>query len=89
MPDRSDEFRKAAADCLALARTAIDPLTRTSLLTPAQKWCRLADDPATDFNVIVRELDDQQMSKPVMQQQQQAQPKREVGRLVRSRSCIQ
>jgi hypothetical protein len=36
MPDRSDEFRKAAADCVALARTTNDPTTRTSLLIMAQ-----------------------------------------------------
>jgi hypothetical protein len=77
MPDRSDEFRKTAADCLALARTTIDPLTRTSLLTLAQKWYKLADGPASDFNAVLRKFNDQPMSKSVMQQQQQAQPKKD------------
>jgi hypothetical protein len=78
MPDRSDEFRKAAADCVALARSTTDPTTRASLLIMAQKWYELANGPATDFNAIVQEFNDQQMSKPVTQQQQQVQqPKRE------------
>lgn len=82
MPDRSDEFRKAAADCVALARTTIDPVTRTSLLTMAQKWYDLANGPATNFDAIVRDFNDRQMispsgSKPVMQQQQQIQPKKD------------
>jgi hypothetical protein len=75
--DRSDEFRKAAADCIALARTTSDPTTRTSLLIMAQKWYDLAKGPATDFNALVQEYNDQQMSKPVTQQQRQVQPKRE------------
>ena len=76
--DRFYEFRKAAADCVALARTTNDPTTRTSLLIMAQKWYDLANGPATDFNAIVQEFNDQQMSKPVTQQQQQVQqPKRE------------
>jgi len=74
MPDRSDEFRKAAADCVALARTTSDPVMRTSLLTMAQKWYDLANGSATNFNAIVREFNDRQMSRPVMQQQQQQQP---------------
>ena len=75
--DRSDEFRKAAADCVALARTTSDPMMRTNLLTMAQRWYDLANGPATNFDAIVREFNDQQMSKPVMQQQQQIQPRKE------------
>jgi len=88
MPDRSDEFRKAAADCLALARNTVDPVTRTNLLTMAQKWFKLANGPATDFDAILRQFNDQQMTtlpaappgetaQPVMQQQQQVQPKKD------------
>ena len=42
-PDRSDEFRKAAADCLALLRVTTDPKTRVSLLVMAQRWFDLAN----------------------------------------------
>ena len=52
MPDRSDEFRKAAAECLARARNTVDPVTRANLLTLAQKWFKLANGPATDFNAV-------------------------------------
>jgi hypothetical protein len=68
MPDRSDEFRKAAADCVALARTTSDPRTRASLLTMAQKWYDMATGSATNFNAIVREFNDEQMVRPVTQQ---------------------
>ena len=88
MPDRSDEFRKAAEDCLARARHTVDPVTRTNLLTLAQKWFKLANGPATDFDAILRQFNDQQMgtlpaappgesARPVMQQQQQVQPKKD------------
>jgi hypothetical protein len=43
MSDRSDEFRKAAQDCLQLARATSDPGTRAALLLMAQKWFDLAD----------------------------------------------
>jgi hypothetical protein len=75
MPERSDEFRKAAADCVALARDATNPIRRANLLTMAQRWYDLANGPVTDFNAIVREFNDQQMARPVMQQQQ-IQPKK-------------
>jgi hypothetical protein len=79
MADRSDEFRRAAANCVAIARTTADPATRVSLLTMAQRWYDLANGPAVNFDAIVREFNDRQMSdisKPVMQQQQQIQPRK-------------
>jgi hypothetical protein len=39
----SDEFRRAASQCLQLARLASDPSIRTSLLLMAQKWSDLAN----------------------------------------------
>ena len=80
MPDRSDEFRNRAAHCIAIARTTDDPATRAILLTMAQRWYDLANGPATDFDALVRDFNDRQLSdppKPVMQQQQQIQPKKE------------
>jgi hypothetical protein len=77
--DRFDEFRKAAANCVALARTTSDPKMRASLLTMAQKWYDLANGSPMNFEAILREFNDEQMSKPVTQQQQQVQPKRAVG----------
>ena len=37
---RSDEFRKAATECLALAQKTTDAGTRLSLLTMAEKLSR-------------------------------------------------
>jgi hypothetical protein len=79
MPDRSDQFRKAAADCIAVARATTDPAIRLRLLTMAQRWYDLANGPAINFDAIVREFNDRQMSdhpKPAMQQQQQNQPRK-------------
>jgi hypothetical protein len=75
--DRFDEFRKAAANCVALARTTSDPKMRASLLTMAQKWYDLANGSPMNFEAILREFNDEQMSRPVTQQQQQVQPKQE------------
>src|SRR5438874_4539705 len=65
MADRADEFRKAAAQCLALARNSRDPSTRAMLLFLAQKWREHADNPTADirFDAILKEFNDQQMSK--------------------------
>jgi hypothetical protein len=65
MADRADEFRRAAAQCLALARKTRDPATRAILLFLAQKWREHADDPAGEirFDAILKEFNDQQMSK--------------------------
>ncbi len=80
MPDRSDEFRKSAANCVAMARGTTDPAMRAMLLTMAQRWYDMANRPATEFHKLLRDFNDRQMnetSKPVMQQQQQIQPKQE------------
>ena len=81
MTDHAREFRRTAAECLALARTTTDPNTRAALIIMAQRLHDLATPPPIDFDAIVQGFNDQQMtasrSKPVMQQQQQAQPKAE------------
>jgi hypothetical protein len=79
MPDRSDEFRKLATDCVAIARTMTDPGNRALLLAMAQKWFDLANGPATNIDAALRVFNEGQMSdtKPAMQQQQQIQPKKE------------
>jgi hypothetical protein len=79
MPDRSDEFRAAASECLRLARLTSDESTRASLLVMAQRWFELANGPPSQdtLDVAVRAFNERQMSpQPVMQQQQQIQPKK-------------
>jgi hypothetical protein len=64
--DRSNAFRKAAAECLKLARATSDPSTRTSLLTMAQRWSELASSPCfhKTFDALVQDFNDRQMSRP-------------------------
>jgi hypothetical protein len=80
MPDRTDELRKRAEDCVAVARTMTDPGNRAILLAMAQGWYHLADGFVTNVDAILPELNDRQMSalsRPVAQQQQQIQPEKE------------
>jgi len=83
MPDRSDEFRKRAAQCVAIARTTDDPGVRATLLTMAQRWYDMANGATTDFDVAQRIFNESQLSdppRPAMQQQQQIQPKKDDGK---------
>ena len=67
MTDRSDEYRKAASDCLALARGTIDAGTRASLLLMAQKWLDMANgtpSAGTSLDAVLRDFNDRQMSGP-------------------------
>jgi hypothetical protein len=85
MADCIDELRTAAAECLALSRSTIDPQTRTALLLMAQKLYDMASERPGDFEVVLQEFNDQQMlpqgqkpqPQPTMQQQQQIQAKKE------------
>jgi hypothetical protein len=79
MPDRSDRFRRAALECLQLARRASNEHARTSLLMMAQRWFDLANGPTTQdgLDFAVREFNERQMvPKQTVQQQQQIQPKK-------------
>jgi len=77
MTDRSDEFRKAAAGCLELARATSDANTRIALLAMAQRWLDLSNGSQSQagFNAALHVFNEGQMrSHPVTQQQQQIQP---------------
>jgi hypothetical protein len=79
MPDRSDDFRRAAQECLQLARATSDPTTHATFLTMAQKWFDLANEAPGQarLDAALQEFNVRQMEpKPVVrQQQQQIQPK--------------
>jgi hypothetical protein len=83
MPDRSDRFRRAALECLQLARRASDENARTTLLMMAQRWFDLANGPTTQggLDFAVREFNEGQMvpkqTAQTAQQQQQIQPKKD------------
>jgi hypothetical protein len=63
-----DDLRRAAADCLDIAQTTVDPNARTRLLTLAQKFVELSEGGLASHLVLSRLLDefnDAQMLKPV------------------------
>jgi hypothetical protein len=62
--DRSEEFRSAAAECLALLPTTTDESSRARLLTMAQKWFAWADGPcgAESLESVLRDFNDRQMT---------------------------
>ena len=76
MPDVDrDMCRKAAAECIELARATIDPAKKELLLTRALEWLKLAySKNEAEFERLVSELNEAQMT-PVrrasMQQPQQ------------------
>jgi hypothetical protein len=61
--DRSDEFRRAATQCLALAQKTTDQAARLRLLTMAQKWFAMANGSPSEgaFNAALRTFNDDQM----------------------------
>ena len=59
---RADEYRRRAQQCLEMATAFRSPQARKSLSHMAQVWLRLADN---------------YEARPVVQQQQQIQPKKE------------
>jgi hypothetical protein len=83
MTDRAEELRSTAAQCLTLAQSTTDPMTRTALVAMAQRLHDLANRPQIDFDAVVQGFNDHQMTgssgdaKPAVQQQQQIQPKTE------------
>jgi hypothetical protein len=75
MPDdvsASTRYRRLARECLEIAHTFPAGERRTVLLQMAQVWHRLADEYADNTAPLLRPLEGEQ---PVMQQQQQVQPK--------------
>jgi hypothetical protein len=65
MFDRSDEFRRVAAQCLAVAQTTADLKVRKELVHMAARLHNLASDGMSSS-----------APQPVSQQQQQIQPKK-------------
>jgi len=54
--------RRAAAECVALARITSDPDTKEILLTRAQEWLKLAySDHDDEFEALLAEFNEHQM----------------------------
>jgi len=78
MTDRAGEFRKHAERCVALARVVTDPVARSALLLMAQRWYDLANEPVPDLNTVLEGFNEQQLTKPVAQQQPQQQQQQQI-----------
>ena len=63
MTDSSDEYRRAAGECVAIARTTSDPVTRIKLLTMAQRWYDLANGSRINLDVLLCGFNDEQMAR--------------------------
>jgi hypothetical protein len=63
MSDSSDEYRRAAGECVAMARTTTDPVTRIKLLTMAQRWYDMANGPHINLDILLRHFNDEQMAR--------------------------
>jgi hypothetical protein len=75
-----DTCRKAAAECVELARVTSDPAKKEVLLLRAQEWLKLAYSHSEhEFDRHLSELNSSQMDAPRVQQQpmQQQQSKQE------------
>jgi hypothetical protein len=73
--------RKAAAECIELARVTTDPAKKETLLTRAQEWLKLAyANNDAEFGRLVRQLNQVQMTsvqvqrQPMQQQQSKTEP---------------
>jgi len=75
-----DMCRKAAAECIELARATIDPAKKELLLTRALEWLKLAySKNEAEFERLVSELNEAQMT-PVRRAPMQQPQQRYVGR---------
>jgi len=79
MPDRSKEsvgehFRRLAQECLEMVPTIEDEESRASLIEMARVWIRLAESYEDDKSIPTA---DTKETRPVIQEQEQAQPKKD------------
>jgi hypothetical protein len=72
-----DMCRKAAAECVELARVTSDPVRKEALLLRAQEWIKIAySHNDAEFEKLLGQLNSDQMAAPAPRtptQQQQAQ----------------
>jgi Holliday junction resolvase-like predicted endonuclease len=74
---KAEEYRRLAQECLAMARTVSTEEARADLMTMAQVWHRLANeqDQRSDLAETPAPPPATEQIQPVVQQQQQVQPK--------------
>jgi hypothetical protein len=75
---RAEQYRRLARQCLAMARTISTEEARAELILMAQTWYRLAEEQDNEGSHIEGpSVPPAPEARPVMQQQQQVQPKRD------------
>jgi hypothetical protein len=74
---KAEGYRRLAQQCLAMAHTVSTEEARASLVAMAQVWQRLADEQVhgSDFTEVFAPPPATGQAQPVVQQQQQVQPK--------------
>ena len=72
---KAQEYRRLARECLVLARTVSTEEARASLRAMAQAWHRLADEQGQGSELGSMPPLTAERTQPVVQQQQQVQPK--------------
>ena len=76
MESRAEEYQRRAERCLEMGPTFHNPQARDVLLQMAHVWLRLADK-CEYANEMVGRSKTAEEAQPVVQQQQQIQPKKE------------
>jgi hypothetical protein len=71
----ADEYRRHAVECLRIADETINARSRVLLIDMAQSWLRLAHQAEKNLTTVYETPP--RPARPVMQQQQQIQPKKE------------
>jgi hypothetical protein len=73
-----DTCRKAAAECVELARATTDPAKKEILLVRAQEWLKLAYSRSEEeFERLLAQLNSEQMGVPVQRVSMQQQPRQQ------------
>ncbi len=78
MKDRSQEYRRLAAECLRLAATTDDANSHAQYTALAQMWNQLAEEAETR-DAVFSQAQDAFNESQIVHQQQQAQPKKPDG----------
>jgi hypothetical protein len=73
----ADEYRRHAIECLRIADETINARSRVLLIDMAQSWLRLAHQAEKNLTTDLAYETPPRPLRPVMQQQQQIQPKKE------------
>ena len=73
-----DTCRKAAAECVELARATADPAKKEILLVRAQEWLKLAYSRSEEeFERLLTQRNSEQMGVPVQRVSMQQQPQQQ------------